>query len=157
MNVNHPHEPLPPEERTVSGKVVILAILFLGVAGVIGSQFYYRSLQRRPVELGGQGVAQLMINSPHVTAIRLGSADEKPVGDAIESPKRRQAANRRFEQQLGIKMNLMRAGILPYPGESKIAARSRLAKMPAKIAASRPAAVKPNGGLRGSIATKRRR
>lgn len=99
------------------------------------------------------------------------------MGRAINSPKQAHAANQRFEQQLGIKMKLMEAGILPYPGERKAAIAPRRAayaaqfqsaplptrpseitwrpkRKAANFSASRPAMIKPSGGLRGSTATK---
>ena len=104
------------------------------------------------------------------------------MGRGITRPAEVRARTAAVEQDLGIKMNLMKAGILPYPGERKAATAPRRAAYvervkhsvaipavpticaaplekewcPAK-AWSGPAAVKPNGGVRGSTATRWRR
>lgn len=100
------------------------------------------------------------------------------MGRGITRPAEVRARTAAVEQDLGIKMNLMKAGILPYPGERKAAAAPRREAYVARVKHSvtvpvvcaeplekewrpkvwsGPAAVKSNGGVRGSSATRWRR
>lgn len=101
------------------------------------------------------------------------------MGRSINDPKQVRAEDERVCRNLEIKMNLINAGILPGPGETKSSAAPRRAayvaavckslptptvppdmawrpkrKPAARFSASRPPMIKPSGGLRGSTATK---
>jgi hypothetical protein len=85
VNVKNPHEFIQPEERGVPGKWVIVFLIVLGVAGVAGSQLYYRYMQSRPIELWGQSEAKLMIDASQVSAVRFGESNKESAPVTIET------------------------------------------------------------------------
>src|ERR1043166_5107268 len=77
-------------ERTFSGTYAILLIAGVGIAGAVGSQWYYHHLQQRPLALWGTGAAKLMVAAPIVEAWHLVPQEKAPAAlkSAQELPER---------------------------------------------------------------------
>ncbi|MEX0713348.1 MAG: hypothetical protein WD278_13415 [Pirellulales bacterium] len=75
--------PQPPRIHSVEGRHAIIAVLLLGVAGAIGSWFYYARLQRPALELWGSHNAELMLRAPLAEALLLAPRNGKaPAGSS---------------------------------------------------------------------------
>lgn len=57
--------------KWIDGKLALLVVLGLGVAGAAGGWWYQQGLQRRPIRLWGYEAATLFISAPHVELWRL--------------------------------------------------------------------------------------
>jgi len=55
----------------IDGKLALLVVMFLGVAGAAGGWWYQRGLQRRPILLWRHEAADLFVNAPHAELWRL--------------------------------------------------------------------------------------
>ncbi|MEX2121920.1 MAG: hypothetical protein WD847_20235 [Pirellulales bacterium] len=67
----------PPRIHFIEGRHAIIAVLLLGVAGAIGSWFYYARLQRPALELWGSHNAELMLRAPSAEALLLAPRNGK--------------------------------------------------------------------------------
>ncbi|HWB10867.1 MAG TPA: hypothetical protein VG826_16675 [Pirellulales bacterium] len=65
----------------IDGKLALVLVLALGVAGAAGGWWYQKGLQRRPIRLWGHEAASLLINAPHAELWRL-----EPQSDATSKP-----------------------------------------------------------------------
>jgi hypothetical protein len=62
--------------RFINGKVALLLVVALGVAGASGGWWYQQSLQRRPIRLWGRDAAVLFVSAPHAELWQLEAQDQ---------------------------------------------------------------------------------
>jgi hypothetical protein len=74
----------PPQDRTISGRLVIVVLLMLGTMGTVGSTWYRLHSQQRPIQLWGQGPANLMLNAAIVEAMQLVPAGSDEAAGAMK-------------------------------------------------------------------------
>jgi hypothetical protein len=70
----------------ISGKHAILAVVALALVGTAYSWFYYRGLQRRPLEFWTAAKAQVFIQAPRVEALRLEAVSADREGEILSLP-----------------------------------------------------------------------
>lgn len=71
--VTSPKQDVPA--ATQAGKIAILSVVALSLAGSVGAWLYHRDQQRRPLELWGTRPARLIIQGTQATAMQLGKVD----------------------------------------------------------------------------------
>lgn len=65
-----------PEERTISGKLAIMAIGLVAVAAVVGAWLYHAGVQRRALAFWEPANARLLVRARQVDAERLAPSGE---------------------------------------------------------------------------------
>ena len=66
--------------KFIDGKLALLLVAALGVAGAAGGWWYQQSLQRRPIRLWGREAAVLFVNAPQAELWRLEAQPNTPSG-----------------------------------------------------------------------------
>jgi hypothetical protein len=65
-------------------KYALIAMLVLGALAVVGSQWFYAYMQKRPITLWGSGAASAIMQSPKVFALRLGEPGVEMTSGGIQ-------------------------------------------------------------------------